>query len=756
MHAFVPANFPRRKLALEYARDCCCIRPMFSRGALAEDPRNAFQPKEAAFYPYSIPWYTLCIIAQRQQELTNEKRGTFRRRRTRRSSNADVLLGNGENRAALKNFESDEESVERSNFTLGEGGSRRQTGRRQRFSSRKGSAKAFKRGHAHSPQKGDEILEYEHNRSVKQETGDIADRTFRRRKQRNIHADSFWAIDAYQNISNPAICINSMLDSTGRNSTGDMDHGSESVARKNGLIDVLLNGTEGQTSRALRALATCTVSMSVSDFNEVLCSLCRQRKLRTATGLIHVVESSPFARRIGPLLDTKSYTIMLDVFGKSRQLGRAFDLFYKMQRDGMEPNIVTYNAMISGCARNNEPDLAMDVFREMQASGFQPDKFTYASLIDSRAKSGDIEGAFEIANLMDKADVAKDQTIYCALMEACSRTKQLERALLVYEDMKRRSVWPNLVTFAVLLDCCANVRDPYKAFELFAEIKNWNLEPNVVSYTALIDCCGKSGWPDKAALVFEKMLQDGISPNEITYGALIEAWTSNGRLDQAFFIVKAMTSQTKVLPNTILIGSLLDGCRKLEDGTYISEMWNLILQHNIRLSKGYYPSLIALSADVNDVDTALAIAGHCYARGLFRRSSCHSEDPILKSLAFSMVHLRRVLLRTGDSENFQTRLERLRLIWDSMPMTEAEADSLNADDATIRTNALGQVIYGMDAAPRNMLRSSLAAWKAAKLLQRQDGVAKSTATRSKTQNSGEREMRAATRRSGDGDDPTRA
>jgi pentatricopeptide repeat protein len=453
-------------------------------------------------------------------------------------------------------------------------------------------------------------------------------------------------------------------------------------------LAMLLHGGEAELREGLAEIASGTVDISVQEFNDVLSTLGRHRRIRAAIGLMRISENSRFGDVISSQRNVKTFTIMIDIYGKARQLSRAFSLFYGMQREGFQPNTVTYNAMVAACARNNEPDLAYEVFEEMEASGLTADKFTYGSLIDSCAKCGQVERAFEISALMDANSIVKDQTIYSALMDACGRVQQLDRAIQVFEEMKRKGVWPNLITFAVLIDTCANVCEPYKAFELFSEIKYWDLEPNVVTYTALIDACSKAGWPERAEIVLRKMRENGVEPNEITYGALVDAWARRGELDQAFELLERMGADDGVAPNAVLLGGLVDACRRVKDGTRMAHLWRIVTDHNIRPARVYYPSMISLAAYDGDVDTAISIAAHGYARGLFWRSSCISEDPTLRSLAYSIICLRQVIRHLDHPEQAASMEMRIRPILDAMALKDSWTTSISVADAFEKSNAV--------------------------------------------------------------------
>lgn len=440
----------------------------------------------------------------------------------------------------------------------------------------------------------------------------------------------------------------------------------------------LVHGSDAAVRAALVEISTGSVVVTVADYNDILSSLSRQRKYRTAMALIRISKTSRFASIIQPIWNVKTFTIMLDMFGKSHQLDGAFALFYEMQQDEKTPpSQVTYNALISACARSSEPELACVVFEDMQAAGLDADKFTYASLIDAHAKRGDVDTSFEISRLMDEQGVRKDPTVYSALMEACARACELPRALSVFETMKREGVWPNLITFSVLLDCCANAREPYKAFELFGEIKYWGLTSNVVTWTGLLHACSKAGWPERAEMVLERMRAANVEPNEITFGALIDAWTRADDMEHAFVAIDQMAAINGVAPNAVLIGGLIETSRRLRTGIFMSRIWSLVAENNIRPARSYYPTMLSLAALSGDTQTAVAIVAHCHSRGMLRRVDFSSKDPILKSLAFALLC---VLISCNQQEDASAQLKQLRSIFESI--------SLNIDEQFVANQNL--------------------------------------------------------------------
>ncbi|PXF44889.1 Pentatricopeptide repeat-containing protein [Gracilariopsis chorda] len=473
---------------------------------------------------------------------------------------------------------------------------------------------------------------------------------------------------------------------------------------------VLINGTQAQRNEIMQLLREGQTLLSIHEFNEVVSCLIRQKRLSEALSVVELTEHKPLSDLITISKSVKTYTILIDLYGKTQNLERAFSIFYGMFRKGVQPNVITYNAMIAACSRNSEADLANEVFKEMQDNGLKPDKFTYGSLIDLYSKSGNVDQAFELSKEMSLNGVEKDQTIYSALMEGCGRAEQPERAFEVYEEMKRNAIWPNMITFSVLIDMCANAREPERAFHIFAETRHWGYtRPNVVVYTALIDACSKGGWPDKAELVLKNMVRNRVKPNHITYGALLDGWTRKGDFDRAFEVLNRMESKHRVRPNAILVGGLIDACRRHRQCSRVRALWDVIVKYNIKPSRMYYPGLIAMAVSQGELQIACAIVLHAYARGHLRRVALNSENPALHAMACALVYLRHEL-RVANSEKAtqetRKREERLRVVFGSVAMTVEQMDSMTSLAACEYALSWGDIELGEDDFPAHRQRVS--------------------------------------------------
>ena len=62
----------------------------------------------------------------------------------------------------------------------------------------------------------------------------------------------------------------------------------------------------------------------------------------------------------------------------------------------MQPDVVTYNSLMSACEKGKDPDRALKVIASMGYQCVQPDVITFSSLISTCEKGKNPERALEV------------------------------------------------------------------------------------------------------------------------------------------------------------------------------------------------------------------------------------------------------------------------------------------------------------------------------------------------------------------------
>ena len=102
---------------------------------------------------------------------------------------------------------------------------------------------------------------------------------------------------------------------------------------------------------------------------------------------------------------------------KARQVDRAFEVYEAMRQAGVQPDVITFNALISACAsspsvrrrpgkrhlKNLPLQRALAVYTHMVALGVQPDVITLKALMNICEKSKGVDSIFLILSQVDLA-----------------------------------------------------------------------------------------------------------------------------------------------------------------------------------------------------------------------------------------------------------------------------------------------------------------------------------------------------------------
>lgn len=246
--------------------------------------------------------------------------------------------------------------------------------------------------------------------------------------------------------------------------------------------------------------------------------------------------------------------------GKWRQ---AFQLLERMRRTGVEPNEMTFAAVIGACATacaNNDGNDEED-----QAS--------------PRNQPLPQRMALQLLNVLkkDPSAVNPNMQVYNNAIRTCAESLDLEGAMQLFEDAQAGGLIPTQVTYGSLMTACERIGNMEGAGKVFKLMRETGVKPNEIVYGAAISCCRKAGQAERAVLLLRKMIKEGRKPNVATFNTVLIAQNeeknkknTDRAMDRAILVYKILRSPeyTASRPNrqtyNILIRGLAQNKRPLE------------------------------------------------------------------------------------------------------------------------------------------------------------------------------------------------
>ncbi|KAG8071167.1 hypothetical protein GUJ93_ZPchr0006g42149 [Zizania palustris] len=269
---------------------------------------------------------------------------------------------------------------------------------------------------------------------------------------------------------------------------------------------------------------------------------------------------------------------------------RCFEDGYAAFKSLVEPNVVSYNAAISGLAESSQPQRGLEVFKLMKLQGLHPDRFSYAGvlgiciplalrctgellhgeaikigldiavfvgnvILDMYSKIGTITDAEKVFRCMEEKDVITWNTHIAAY----SRHGVHIGALMVFKDMvdidHDTTVLPDDHTLSSALAACAELSFIRHGEQVHGHLIRSRKDPDVAVGNAIIDMYAKCGKMVLAARVFDRL------PSQIllSWNTMISGFGKQGNASEAIKMFDRM-KEAGIVPDSVTFTALIAAC----------------------------------------------------------------------------------------------------------------------------------------------------------------------------------------------------
>ncbi|EOA23675.1 hypothetical protein CARUB_v10016882mg [Capsella rubella] len=139
---------------------------------------------------------------------------------------------------------------------------------------------------------------------------------------------------------------------------------------------------------------------------------------------------------------------LLDMYAKCGSVEKAFDVFNNMPKK----DLVSWNSMLHGLGVHGHGKEAIELFLRMRKEGIQPDKVTFIAVLCSCNHAGLIDEGIDYFYSMEKVyDLVPQIEHYGCLVDLLGRGGRLKEAIKVVQTMPMQ---PNVVIWGALLGAC--------------------------------------------------------------------------------------------------------------------------------------------------------------------------------------------------------------------------------------------------------------------------------------------------------------
>ncbi|VFQ68129.1 unnamed protein product [Cuscuta campestris] len=202
----------------------------------------------------------------------------------------------------------------------------------------------------------------------------------------------------------------------------------------------------------------------------------------------------------------------LAAYSYQRDLPRAMDALYAMERHKIWANAVIYTELIKCCVAQRAVEHGKHVHQHVFSNGYEPKTFLLNAILNMYVKFNMLGEAQALFDQMPERNVVAWSTIISAYSSSNLNFKALKLLILMLRD----GVQPNMYTYSSVLRSCDAISN---LTPLHCSIIKVGLDSDVFVRSALIDVYAKMGRPNSALDIFDEMkTHDRVVWNSIIGG----------------------------------------------------------------------------------------------------------------------------------------------------------------------------------------------------------------------------------------------
>jgi len=300
------------------------------------------------------------------------------------------------------------------------------------------------------------------------------------------------------------------------------------------------------------------------------------------------------------------YSALMKVYSNAKLFHKACDLYELLVQDGVKLDTVAYGCLIRAAVESGRLDLARKLFQE---SG-NPDLINYMSLIRAAGRERNLAKALSLLGDLERSPIPIDTTAYNCVLDVCVACGDQRAAKDLFRKM-RDAGHVDVISYNTYLKTLLsrNGGSPGSASDItliLQEMRSQGIKPNPVTYNSLINAGISRGDLRGAWQYVEDMEAQGVQVDAFTCSILMKGIKHSSKRDDVEKIL-ALVDRAKVVPDEVLVNSLLDACVRLRNGPLLTQVLQQFRATGVVPSLHAYATLIKAYGHARQLDQVWAL-----------------------------------------------------------------------------------------------------------------------------------------------------
>jgi|ERR1700722_14707498 len=264
------------------------------------------------------------------------------------------------------------------------------------------------------------------------------------------------------------------------------------------------------------------------------------------------------------------WTSFLSGFLRCRRLDLAEKLWDDILRLGIPVGISLWTALFDGYHRMDATDDALTGWEAMLSQGVEPEALTYRAIISTLFKGKQPEVAMTKFRRFEEAlrvgslpqQPAQILSVYNTTLHGLLRNSREDEATALFQTMRTTNPKPDVVSYNTFVQYYARKGDFRSIAAYIREMTSDNLVGDVFTFSTILSALLKVGRQDAPEMMLSLMAKQGIEPNVATFTAIIDHQMREQdipNLQAALRLLQSMEQNPDTQPNEVTYTTILAG-----------------------------------------------------------------------------------------------------------------------------------------------------------------------------------------------------
>eukprot|EP01018_Ginkgo_biloba_P024347 Gb_24633 [translate_table: standard] len=234
---------------------------------------------------------------------------------------------------------------------------------------------------------------------------------------------------------------------------------------------------------------------------------------------------------------------LVDMYAKCGSIEDARQVFHRMSTRDM----VSWVAMVAGCAQNGYGEDALKLFCQMQQECMKPNHFIFSSVLSACANLAALE---QVHAHIIKIESDSGVSVANALVTMYARCGSVKKAHTLFQKMHKRDV----ISWNAVISGYAQRGNGCEALQLFEQMHRLDMRPNYITFASVLSASASVEALEEGKQVHANAIKTGYFSNVLVGGALVDMYAKCGSVEDARLAFDKTSEKNVVLWNVMLVG----------------------------------------------------------------------------------------------------------------------------------------------------------------------------------------------------------